>query len=259
MAWNVNVSAKRPQDKAGKGADAARGGEEPCMTRDAAERRRVVVVDFSDQIASAPVVLGHWACRGREPPQRRWEPKAQNDRLSCPAEAVRQRRRKPDHDAVEQNRKRRSTSVGGKKPQQDESQVAVHRPGSWRVLERNRADVVFELPAPRRRSIDQASGQAGRVLEQISNSDVVAIGATPLVEERRDAVFELDRSRGYQLHHDRRGRDRLRQRGEIERCVETGAERFRPQHLCARSDLDARHREHAGRSRVLDRATGVID
>ena len=65
------------------------------------------------------------------------------------------------------------------------------------------------------------------MLQQIADRHRLAIGATPIVEERGDAIVEPQTARGHQLHHDRRGRQNLGERGQVERRVDRSRERTR--------------------------------
>ena len=89
--------------------------------------------------------------------------------------------------------------IRGKKPQQDEAEVAVDRPRAGRVLERHRADVVFELTAAARRRIEEPGGEAGRVFEKIREGRAGAIAAasipgTPARHARRGATAPVSTS-----------------------------------------------------------------
>ena len=109
-------------------------------------------------------------------------------------------------------------AIRGEKPEQDEPEIAVDRLRPRRVLERHRADVVLELAAPAGGASTSRAGRPDGVLEQIVRPS--------RARDRRRATPETTTRTGssrrcspsvHELHHDRRRRDRLGQRREVER------------------------------------------
>ena len=62
------------------------------------------------------------------------------------------------------------------------------------------------------------------MLQQIADGHRHAIGATPILEERGDAIVESQAAHGHQLHHDRRGGQNLGERGQVKRRVDGSRE-----------------------------------
>ena len=131
------------------------------------------------------------------------------------------RRSHARRDGLELIRERRAASIFGEKSQQDEPEVAVDRSRARRVLERRRADLVFELPAAERWRIEQPGRQARRVLQQVGHRHVAADRrrSTPGNTTTR-ARRASPRRQPTSCIKTRRRRDRFGQRGEIERRVE---------------------------------------
>ena len=184
------------------------------MAGDAAERGRVVVVHLADERPSAPAIVGHRHASARRGAGRRARARrraAWRARSGSTA-ATRSRRRSNCTSSA------RAAAVGREKAEQDEAEVAVDRSASRRVLERHRADVVLELAAPLGRRVDEPRGEARGVLEEIADRRRLAVRRRATREDAaRTQLVERTAARRHELHHDRRRRDRLGQRREIER------------------------------------------
>ena len=182
-------------------ADRCGGPEETGVSGDAAQRMRVLVVNFAGQQPAAPgIVFG--GRRSRAPAFRWIELNLLHDaHLS-------EHRVEP---ALE-----RHVSVEDE-AEEHEPQVAVDRLRTRCILERSAGDRPLERVAaaelaekrhPRR--------QTRSVRQQITNGDRVAIAAAPRGEVPANRVVEAHGAALDLLHHERRRREHLRQRGEIE-------------------------------------------
>ena len=150
------------------------------MPGDASKRSGIKIVDLTDERAAAPRVPldGERRCD----PFRMRRIRRELERIvgvvkhlvgtaQCLA------------DSVELRSERTAAAIGGYEAEQDEVQIAVDRFGARLVLERHRADVVLELPARRRRGVEQTRGQAGSVLEQVLHRHLLAVAPAPFSEE----------------------------------------------------------------------------
>src|SRR5262245_14487403 len=186
------------------------------MSRDAAERRGIVVVNLCHQAPAAARIGLHRFGWRRQRSRDQWDGERQTVitvrlkadttgitvrlkpdattitvRLKVDATAITRGltaepialatcggsvRLQPDRDPIEQDIERRAADICSEESEQDEPEIAVHRSRARRVFEGTRADVVLELASGGRRLIDQACRQAGGVLEQITDGHLLAIG-----------------------------------------------------------------------------------
>ena len=106
------------------------------------------------------------------------------------------------------------------KPEQDESEIAVDRMRARRVFERQRADGVLELRAALMIAKRRVRRQARGMLEQIRERDSLAIRAAPRRAVVGDHASSSASGPARRPHRQRRRRDHLGQRREIEDRVE---------------------------------------
>ena len=106
------------------------------------------------------------------------------------------------------------------------------------------------------------------MLQQIADRHRRAIGATPVLEERGDAIVESQTSRSDQLHHDRRGRQNLGERGQVEGRVDGSrgeligrqrADRVLPQRAGGRSHVNGGGGEGPGGNRALQHPARAVE
>ena len=198
------VAEEAGQDVAREPAYRVGGAEESRVPRRAAQCPGVLIVDLADQRSPAPEIQ----LRRRRP----GAPCGRRVEADLSPAA-------PGHDLVELGGEARSRGVAVRQdePEQDEAEIAVDRTGARRVLQRQAADGGFELRAADVIAVEeQMRGEAGRVLQQIAHCHHVPIRPSPGPERRRNLQLERGQAGIHVAHRQRRGRDHLGQRGEVE-------------------------------------------
>ena len=203
------------------------------MARDAAERRGVFVVHFTDKQPATPRIP--FGRRDSPTPQRRGTELDLFQNLHLrehQCEALGEWNASIDDEAEE-----------------DEVEVAVDRLRARRIFERfGRDGGLVGMPSFQLAKEGAPHRQAGAMREEIAQGDVSPVGAAPFGDMSGDGVVERQHAALDLLHHDRCGRDHLGKRREIEDGVVRGrsgvdvecepAERLSPEDLASGSDLD---------------------